>query len=187
MITVVASLQSTSPYSPSYFLQSPQDPGETGREYELRVWRERIHRDKQGHVVIPSNQLSRALKTAASYLNIKIPGERNRTFTKHFDSGVRVLRALPLPLKVEDVEGEWLMLHAQPSSTSQGKVPKYMPRIDHWEGEVTYLVFDPKITKDVFYQVLVYSGSQIGIGRWRSSNKGEYGNYSVEKFTWNTE
>ena len=182
--TVTAHLRSNSPYSPSYFLQSIKNDGETDREFEMRVFRERIHHDGAGHVVIPANQFSTALKKAASYLNLKIPGERNRTFTKHFDSGVRVDGPLVLPDLVAEVEGEWLMLHSQPGSVAQTKVQKCMPKIPAWAGEVRFIVLDPKITKDVFREVLVFSGSQIGVGRWRPERKGEYGRFSIESFEW---
>lgn len=187
MPTAVCQLTSASPYSPANFIMTLKNDNESDREWETRCWRERIHTNKAGQVVIPSTQFSGAIKTAASYLNIKIPGERNRTFTKHFDSGVMVFDPLELPLTPDDVEGEWLMLHAQPGSMHQTRVAKCMPRIDEWNGVVTYTILDPKITKHVFAEVLAFSGSQIGIGRWRPAKKGTYGRYRVTELDWQAE
>lgn len=185
MPIAVAHLRSLSPYSQSNYLFSKKQDNETDDDLERRAWRERIHTTKTGYACIPAAQFNAAIKAAATYLHHKVPGTGGKgTFRKHFDSGVFVYENLVLPLRADEVEGEWLMLPSNPNNTKSGKVPKCMPLIAAWDGMVTYTIYDQTITEPIFLETLRLSGIQIGIGRFRASQKGIYGRYEVVDMDW---
>jgi len=184
MPIVVAHLQSVSPYSQSDFIATKKNDNESDFDWESRVWRERMH-VRNGSVVIPATQFGAAIKNAAQYCTHKVPGTNGKgTFRKHFDSGVFVYEDLGLGLRPEEIEGEWLMLPSNPNNPKSGRVPKCYPKILSWDGMVTYTIYDQQITETVFAEVLRISGIQVGIGRFRPSQRGIYGRYAVKDLAW---
>ena len=53
-------------------------------------WRERLHVNSDGYVFIPPMAFKNCISEIAKYRSDKIPGKRNATYTKHFESGVLV-------------------------------------------------------------------------------------------------
>jgi len=186
MPIAIAHLVSLSPYSQSDFIASKKEDNESDLDWERRVWRERIH-GRDGLVYIPATQFGAAIKGAAAYLTQRVPGTGGKgTFRKHFDSGVFVYEDLLLDVRVEEVEGEWLMLPSNPNNPKSGRVPKCMPRIAAWEGTVQYTIYDAIITEAIFAETLRISGIQMGLGRFRPEKKGIYGRYEVKELLWST-
>jgi hypothetical protein len=185
MKTAIAHLKSISPYSQSKHYVSPaRDEKESHADYEKRTWRERTHVTKDGFIFIPPMAFKNCLSEAAKYLSEKIPGKGKATWTKHFEAGVLVLEALVLPIKKEDIEGEWLFVPSDGRRGGSSRVDKCFPRIDEWEGDVTFTIFDDTITKDAFAHHLDQAGKFIGLGYFRPRNNGYWGRFSVESITW---
>lgn len=184
MHTVTATLESLSPYSQSRYHGTPKNDKETAQDHEERTWRERMHTLEDGTVFMPPMAFKGALSEAAKFLCIQIPGRGKANYTKHFDAGVLVTDPLVLPIKKNDVPGEWLYLNADGKRGGGTRVLRCMPKIESWMGEVTYHVLDDTITETVFRRVLDESGNFIGVGRFRPRNGGFYGRYAVTKFSW---
>lgn len=180
-----ATLKSLAPYSQSRQHDTPKKEKESHADYEERTWRERTHVDPDtGTVFIPPMAFKFALETAARFLRLKIPGKGNSEYGKHFSAGVLVVEGLNLGLKREDVPGEWLNLHANGKRGSGTRVKRCMPYVPKWSGQVSYMILDDTIPKDVFETVLRESGNFIGIGRFRPENSGYYGRYEVLEIEW---
>jgi hypothetical protein len=180
-------LISNSPYSQGRNYSEEAIPflkGENKQDYEKRTWRERCHYNKEGIIYIPCMQFGNALKVAAKYLNIQIPGKGKSTYTKNFESGVLVRENLLLPDKKDTVEGEWVFIPSDGIRGSGKRVWKCFPVIASWKGQVTYYIMDDTITEDVFKAVLMASGNLIGIGRFRPRNWGWYGCFKVIDIQW---
>lgn len=176
-------LKSTSPYSQSRYISQlafPKKPQELSEDYEERTWRERCNADANGNIYIPAMAFSNNIKQAAKYLSISIPGKGQAKYTKHFESGVLVTEHLTLPVKKDEVDGEWLFVPSDGIRGSGKRVLKCFPLIREWEGEVTYHIYDDIITDDVFARVITAAGQLIGVGRFRPANLGTYGRFSVE-------
>lgn len=180
----VCKLKSTSPYSQSRHIEEPKKNGENAIDYEARTWRLRLHTDKAGHIFIPAMAFTNSLAEAAKYLSMPIPGDRQKTFTKHFEAGVRVIQPLTLPLKAKDVDFDELFVPSDGKRGGGKRVTKYFPRIDAWEGTVTYWIADPVITEEAFTRAIHASGTLIGIGRFRPKNLGYYGMFEVKDIKW---
>lgn len=184
MITAVAQLESVSPYSQSRHYEVDKLPKELANDFEKRTWRERCHVNEDGNVYIPPMSLKNCLSEAAKYLGIQIPGKGKATFTKHFEAGVLVMDPVVLPVKKEEIAGEWYFVPADGKRGSGSRVSKCFPVVPAWSGEAKFYVLDQTITKDVFQQHLEEAGKFIGIGRFRPRNNGFYGRFSVKSVKW---
>lgn len=185
MIEVKAKLASLSPYSQSAPIQSVRKPSEPPDDFEERTWRERIHANEDGIVVIPAQSLKIALAEAAAFMGKRVPGKGQSTFKKHFEAGVMVLENVPLGIKASDIQGERLFLNADGKRGGSKRVYRTMPVVPKWEAEVTFYIFDNTINRDAFEEHLVAAGTFIGIGRWRPRNGGTKGRFRVVSIEWN--
>jgi hypothetical protein len=184
MHTARTKLESVSPYSQSRKYNTPKTNKENPKDFEERTWRDRMHVNDAGNVFIPPMAFKNCLAECAKYLSIQIPGKGKATYTKHFEAGVLVVEGLELPVKKEDVPGEWLFLPADGKRGSGKRVDKCYPLIQKWSGVVTWHILDDTITADVFKQILEQAGSFIGIGRFRPRNNGFYGRFKVLEVDW---
>jgi len=184
MITAVCRLKSMSPYSQSKVIEIEQGERESHADFEKRAWRGRMHRDANGYVVMPPMAFKNCLSEAAKYRSEKIKGAGQKTWTAKFEAGVLVPEGVSLPIKVDDVRGEWLFVPSDGKRGGSKRVLKCFGIIDRWEVEVTYLIFDESITQDIFTNHLKDAGAFIGLGRFRPRNNGYYGRFDVESIDW---
>lgn len=184
MKIAVCKLKSVSPYSQSKYVQIEKKPKELPDDYERRTWRERCYYTDDRYIFIPPMQFANSLKNAAKMLNLSIPGQGKAKYNKNFEAGVMVFEGLKLPVKVDDVDGEWVHVPSDGRRGGTTRVMKCFPLIHEWEGVVSYHIFDDIITKDVFEQVLRASGELVGIGRFRPQRWGYYGRFKVEWIKW---
>ena len=184
MKTAIATLKSCSPYSQSSYHKTPALEKETKADYEARTWRNKCNLTEDDFVYIPPMAFKNCISETAKYLSMQVPGKGKATYTKYFESGVLVTEPLVLPIKKDDVKGEWLFV---PSSGRRGdgsRVEKCFPIIHEWRGQVSFLVLEDAITEKVFAQHLDQAGKFIGIGRFRPRNNGFYGRFIVESVDW---
>lgn len=184
MKRAICHLKSISPYSQSKFVPDQKESKELHKDYEHRIWREKMHYDKDGIVFIPPLQFCNSLKEAAKFLNRQIPGKGKQTYTKHFEAGVMVVKALSLGIHKDEVELETVHVPSDGRRGGTTRVLKNFPIIHEWKGEVEYLIIDEIITQDIFEEVLYTSGNLIGVGRFRPRNWGYYGRFEPVKIEW---
>lgn len=185
MKTAIVSLKSVSPYSQSKHYEVEKLDKESSSDFEKRTWRERLHVNADGNVFIPPMSFKNCMSEAAKYLSIQIPGKGKSTYTKHVEAGILVVDPLVLPVKKEDVKGDWQFVPADGVRGSGKRVNKCFGVIPEWSGDVTFLVMDETVTKDVFLHILTEAGKFIGIGTFRPRNNGYYGRFTVENLQWN--
>jgi hypothetical protein len=184
MHVAMAVLSSVSAYSQSKVIMTEKPDKETHKDFEARIWRERLHIDDKGQVFIPPMSFKNCIAEVAKFLAIQIPGKGKSTYTKHFEAGVLVVEPLVLPLRKDDVQGEWLHVPSDGRRGGTSRVWKCFPVIPKWSGKVTFHVLDDTITLDVFRKHLEEAGKFIGIGRFRPRNNGFYGRFSVDDVKW---
>ena len=185
MKKAIVQLKSVSPYSPSRYHNIEKLEKESPDDYERRTWMHKAHYDKKTkQLFIPNMCFANSIKDAAQYSSIKVKGKGQATWTKHFDAGVMVVDSLPLPITVDEVEGEWLYLNSDGKRNSGSRVMRRFPLIREWEGEVSYIILDDTIDQEIFTDVLTTAGQLIGIGRFRPRNRGYYGRYQIQNLRW---
>jgi hypothetical protein len=181
MKTAVISIKGISPYSPSKHVnrdEFPKGRQEPEGEYEKRIWRERIHADPEGHVLIPPMCFKNGLTEAAGFLGLKYKGQR--TYGKIFESGVMVLEPLILGHAKAEVQGEWLFVPSDGKRGGSKRVMKCFAKVFPWGGDIKVEVINEAITKDILEQHAEAFGQFIGVGRFRPSRNGYYGRFVVE-------
>ncbi len=179
-----AMLKSVSAYSQSRKYNTPKKDKESSADYEERTWRDHCHVNEDGYVFMPPMAFKNCIAEVAKYLGVKVQGKGKATYTKNFEAGVLVTDPLVLPIKKEDVEGEWLFLPSDGRRGSGSRVDKCYPLIRQWGGVVRFYVLDDTITEDVFKYHLVEAGKFIGLGRFRPRNNGYYGRFEVVDIKW---
>jgi len=186
MKTARVSFEGVAAYSQSRYHGTEKLEKENHSDYEKRTWRERVHVNSDGYILIPPTAFKNSLSEAAKYLSISIPGKGKSNYTKHFEAGIMVTEPVVLNTKKEDVAGEWLFVPSDGKRGGTTRVMKCFPVIPEgeWGGEIVYLILDDTITKKVFEQVVKESGRLIGIGRFRPRNNGYYGRFKVTKIEW---
>ena len=184
MKTATVTLESISPYSQSRHYQAEKLPKELAKDYEVRTWRERMHVTEAGDIFIPPMAFKNCLSEIAKYLGMQIPGKGKSTYTKHIEAGILVTDPLVLPLKKDDVKGEWLFVPADGRRGSGKRVEKCFPVVPRWTGQVVFHVMDETVTQEVFKHHLEQAGAFIGIGRFRPRNNGYYGRFRVAGMEW---
>lgn len=97
-----------------------------------------------------------------------------------------MLEGLPLGVKKDDVEGEWLFVPASGRRGDGKRVQKCFPLFRTWKGDVTFHILDDVITQQIFEQHLRDAGNFIGVGRFRPRNNGYYGRFKVVGLKWAT-
>ena len=184
MKTATVLLENISPYSQSKRITIEKNEKEGEADFEKRAWRERLHTGDDGNVFIPPMAFKLSIEKAAQFLSMKIPGQGSSKYTKHFSAGVLVMDPLILPIKKQDVPGEWFFVPSQGQKGGGKRVDKCFPVIQQWQGQVTYYILDETITESVFKIHLQEAGNFIGIGRFRPEKGGFYGRYKIAEFNW---
>jgi hypothetical protein len=184
MHTATVGLKSFSPYSQGRPHATPMLEKELPDAYEERTWRYRLHVTPEGFVFIPPMAPKNCLSEAAKFLGMQIKGKGKRTYTRHFESGLLITDPLVLPIKAEDVAGEWRFVPADGKRGDGKRVWKCFTVIPAWEGDLTIYVLDDTITEKVLLAHLECAGNFIGIGRFRPANNGFYGRFSVTSLHW---
>lgn len=187
MKSAIITIRGLSPYSQSKAHETPKLSKELDDAYEQRTWRARMHVTEDGHVEIPGSALANAIKDAAKYLAIQVPGKGKTAYTKHFEAGIMVPDGIRLDVLAADVVADRLFVPSHGIPGGGKRVWKWFPRIDVWGGSFTCFVFDDVITEGVFRQVLSAAGQLIGLGRFRPRNRGTYGRFAVDSVNWLSE
>lgn len=180
MKRAVIRVTGVSPYSQSRYIQVPKKEKESAADYEERTWRERMHYDDSGHVIIPPMAFKNCLAEAAKFLSVQIPGKGKATYTKHFEAGLMVTEPLRLSVKKAEVQGEWLFVPASGRRGDGKRVQKCFPVVHQWGGEVEFIIIDDTISREAFEYHAQQAGQLIGVGRFRPRNNGFYGRFKAE-------
>ena len=160
---------------------------ETHDQREERLWRDKVHVDASGNVVLQPFALKNALESAAKRLGRPVPGMGKSTFSKLFRQGilcvdlVQIFKADGKPLKIGDVEPRRLFVPSDGRRGSGKRVFRIFPSISNWQGTGTLTVFDDKITPDILMEHLGESGRFIGLGSMRVENGGICGRFGVDE------
>lgn len=177
-----AYITGSAPYSASRAHCEEKLPKETPDAYEERTWESKAH-ILNGSVVIPPMAFKIGLDRAAKMLGRQIPGKGKATYTKYFESGVIVTD--PVEIAAESaIKKERIYANADGVRGSGKRVWRNFPRIDDWNGFVTFHVIADEITKEIFEEAVRYAGVAVGVGRFRPERGGYFGRFTVDSFDW---
>ncbi|CCJ07097.1 hypothetical protein [Methylocystis sp. SC2] len=187
MKTIIATLRGVSPYSQSRHYVRELEQGESADDNYRRTWRNHLHTDNSGNVIIPANSLKNCLSEAAKFMSISVPGKGKATYTKNFEAGVMVAKSPTIGLSKDEVQMEALFLPSDGRRGGPKRVMKYYPIIPEWEADAEFIIVDETVlqsslkdkSRTVFQDVLEGAGQFIGIGRFRPRNNGYYGRFEV--------
>lgn len=185
MKVCTVTLEGISNYSQSRMHSAPQFEQESADEYAKRTALEYLHFDSKGHVFIPPMAIKQSIENAAKYMQRKVPGKGQATYTKHFKSGLAVVEPLMLygsdgkPVMKDPSPVEKLWLNSDGVKGGGKRVWKYYPFVPSgWTAELQAHILDDTIGEDVFLTTLEDAGRFIGIGRFRPASGGYYGRFT---------
>lgn len=188
----VVTLRSTAPYTQSRKHDTEKLEGESANAHEERTWKERMHvriinkgkPNERRTVVMPASGMNQSIAAAAKFLNKKIEGQRNSTWTKHFVAGVAVLQDIDLHLDPDDCIRRTINANADGVRGSGKRVTRHFPQFMEWEATFEVMVLDPLITEAIFTEVLEAAGLFVGVGQHRPEQLGTNGRWEVIKIDW---
>jgi hypothetical protein len=180
MKTATVKFKSLSPISFGRFHGTEKLDKEGYDEYETRTWRNKVHSDKDGNVVITPFMIKNMISDVAKFLSVKIKGKGQQTYTKHFEAGIIVYENMPIGIKKENVDGQWMHVPSDGKRGGSKRVMKCFPVIQEWEGTIDIQIVDETITQDVLLEHLTEAGKFIGLGSLRPRNNGIFGRFEVE-------
>lgn len=174
-------------YSKPKFSEKPRD--KTHDIYERESWQEKVHVTDNGDCCLNAMAIKNCLETAAVRLSMKVPGERNKTFSKLFRSGILVLEtpimlnpATSKPYTIDDVNPRMMFVPADGKRGSAKRVNRIFPELTTWKTNVSITVMDDKIPDEIMLEHLQQAGLFIGLGAMRVENGGISGRFKVTKF-----
>ena len=179
MKTLRVTIKGMSPLSQGRYHDTPKLDRESHSDYEIRTWREKMHVNGDGFVLISSFALKNCLSEAAKFLSKKIPGSGKATFTKHFESGVIIADGIVLKVKKDDVPFLKLFVPSDGKRGGGSRVWKYFPVIQEWGGTFDILIVDEILTLDVLQEHLEMAGKFIGLGSLRVRNNRTFGRFEI--------
>lgn len=178
-----------SPFSQSRPLAEKKAKDESDEAFEQRVWRDRLHVNAAGQVIVPCMMLKATLAATAQYRSERIAGKGQQTYTKHVLAGLLCLFDLPIigpsgqPLMKDDVEGERLFLNADGKRGGGVRVWRIYPCIpEGWRASAKAYMTDGLVSPAKLEEYAKDAGLMIGFGRFRPRNGGFYGRFRVENF-----
>jgi hypothetical protein len=186
MRQLLATLENISPYSQSRFIASEKGPKENHDAFEARTWRERIHTNDDGEVIVPVMALKYSTDEAAKRLAIRVPGEGKTLYTKYFEAGYFVAEPPNLGIRADAVKGEWLWMssNGKKGKDAGPRVRRCYPIMPQWKTEVKFIVLDDKIPEEIFERCLESAGWFVGIGRFRPEKQGYFGRFKIADLKW---
>lgn len=189
--TVTCRIVGEGPLSFSRPVSSPKGDTETHDQHDKRTWREKLHVDNEGFVVIPNSMLKLALDGSAKRRGDKVPGKGSSRFTKHFVGGILVAEAPRIlvrgkPIRAEDVKSEMFYVNADGKRGSGTRVWRTFPMIYDWTATFTVHVFDYLIPERIFLLTLNDCGMFGGLGRYAPRVGGTNGRFKVDSVEWAT-
>jgi len=191
--TVVVKLRGITPLQQckEYASYTPKKGSETPQAFEKRTWKERVHKDDDGNILLPHGAFKHAIVAGAKFSGKKVPGRGNTQYAKFFQSAVAVDVNEPILTgnTTKDIVETAVFCTADGTrdggSKGKKRVWKYFPTFMKWECEVTLLVMTEIITEEIFEETLIDTGRYIGVGTWRPENGGSNGRFVVESLKWN--
>lgn len=198
MKTAIVNFIGQSLYSQSKPHRTAKLERETAEDYEARTWKERMHVNGHGEIVMPAMAIKNCIAEAGKYLSMQIPGKGKSTYTKHIESGLLILENSVIygqdgePLRKDDCDregsqiyGDWIFTPSDGVPGSGKRVYRCYPVIrGQWGFAAAITIADEIITQPVLEKHLMVAGNLIGLGRFRLRNRGTYGRFSTEIVSW---
>ena len=182
MRVATVEIKGLTPYSQSKALQSEKKKEETHDDFDGRVWREHIHHDEAGNVVIPATCIGLGLATSASYLGKtgELAKKGQATWAENIRCGLAIAASPKIGKTVDDARPERVYSNADGKRGSGKRVWRTFPIFDTWSATMVIHILDDNIPEAIFLKVVEAFGLFNGIGRYRPQNGGYLGRFVVE-------
>ena len=148
VVTVEFEIEGVSPISFGKKVP-PKEQKESDDAHEARVWRERVHHDKEGNIFIPQEAVKLALEEAAKYRGERVQGMGSHQWGKYFKSGIISLEDMVLcdgsgRWKFESLkEGEEVFVPSDGRRGGSKRVWKTFPVFTRWAAKGKLFVVEP--------------------------------------------
>lgn len=138
-------------------------------ELEQETWRDKLHTDADGMVIIPPLNVWKSLVAGAKSWGGKIKGARGKGYASLLPENMIVMTPVQLGIHRDDekkITPFTAPCNGSPTTGKRAMVPKIRPMITTWRGEFRIAVSNALLTPDVLATVTAYAG-KAGFGDWR--------------------
>lgn len=179
MYRAIVTIKGIAPLSQSRKHDLPALEGESNDAREQRTWREKTNHDENGIVFVPAMAFKQSLDAAAKRLTIKDPDNKRATMTKYFLSDVICEQHLSIGIHKDDMPSVTISANVDGVRGSGKRVPRTFPQTSDWGGTTTFLIMEPKISREVFERALKSAALSVGVGQFRPEKGGLNGRFEV--------
>ncbi len=180
MKTALVTLESAAPYNHRKNIEIEKLPKESSDELEQRTWRDYLHTNDEGNIVIPPIAFKKCLESCAKFESVKIAGKGQATYSKHFKAGIMVANGIDTGIKASEVKPDPLFVPRKDGV----RVKLILGTVYKWSGTIEVIIIDDTIKENIFEETINKAGMIIGVGRWRPENGGMNGRFTVKKIEW---
>lgn len=187
--TCTVSITGFAPYSASRAHQSVRGENEPWADFEKRCWKEHLHTDLDGNIVVPGPGIKQAIDYAAQRLSLKKDGKSK--WTSDINSGVSVMHDMNLtdksgaPIHSDAATAVTIFAHTNGDRKSGSRQNRIFPLIPApWFGKFELLLVNSTIPQSVIEQIVTHAGLIAGLGRFRPERSGSNGRFEVTSFAW---
>lgn len=183
MKTVKITIRGIAPYSQSKKYTEKVSPSLAGK-YDEDHWRDHMHVNDDGLVVIPGTGVKQSVEAAAALAGDKVEGRGNKGWTSLLTSGIMVTDDFVTDAVAKKVPGQTFSCDAkgQRGDRSSTRVDRTFPMIPvGWTATGEIHIINDEIPIDRLMKYVELAGKCIGVGRFRPSKGGHNGRFIVEK------
>jgi len=136
---------------------------------------EGAYRNAEGHLIIPTDNLYRALITA---------GKKVKKGKSNFSTVVSAAVQVPSDILLTDASGNPITefitdIRRGKNPSTRGSVPIIRPRVDKWSASLTLIYDEAAIKETDLLQIVEALGLQVGFLDFRPEKLGSYGQFNV--------
>lgn len=135
------------------------------------------YRNKKGECYIPADQIRGSMIVAGTYIKSKV-GAQTKSM-KSIVAAQFMIGQDEIPMPDYDAIDK----RSAVNKNVKARVITIRPKWTNWEATFKLNVRNDSITEETVKQLITYAGSYVGIGSFRPTNNGMFGQFDVKSLT----
>ena len=184
LTSVTFTIDGSAPYSQSRRVEvfEPKGAKESHDEWDERIWKLKAHTNAKGRVLIPAHGLHQAIVLGAQKGRLKPTAAKSARegLSKRLETGIMLIGDAETNVTIDDAHMEAIQANADGKRGSGKRVTRRFPVWNDWQATFDVVLIDETLTVDDLKAAVRWAGLVAGIGRFRPSNGGSNGRFTIK-------